>query len=140
MASTILPSGEYNNFFDDTPSDLRVEKAEMMVIEKYREDVGVDSPMNFSGTSAGVVKLSGYEEDSNGDPDVQAMPDDLVRRLRIVISDVVKWDRKHEEQEALDSRSVGKESKSYGSNPSLPSRLFRPLDKYDHTRGFNTLL
>lgn len=135
MASTILPSSEYSNFFDNTPTDLEVEKAEMQVIEKYREKHSQDEPLTFDDYS-NSIKLEGFAKDSNGDPDTSEMSDDLVRRLRIVISDVVKWNRKYEDREGLSSRSVGKESKSWKSNSkSLPSRLFTPLEKYDYTEG-----
>jgi hypothetical protein len=136
----ILPNSEYDNFLSDelqnlSDIDLRVEKAEYRVIEKYRQRHAIDAPLYFDGTSAGIVMLDGYEENDQGEPDTAEMPDDLVRRLRIVIADVVEHARKHEQTEGIDSESLGERSASYSNLPSLPQRLFRPLDKYDHTRS-----
>jgi len=147
MAS-ILTDDTWSEYLSDdamTADRLRrrVDIAEWRVISHYREEAAVaDSLMYFdeplgAETSPGIVQLRDWAEADDGVPDVDAMPDDLVRRLRIVISDVVEWRLEYETREGVESISQGSRSKSYDTNlPSLPSRLFQPLDKYDEREPF----
>lgn len=145
----ILTSKDWEDLLSDATmqrSDLarRVDKAEMRVVSHYREDAAVaGTPLVFDGTfgedhSPGVVQLRGWEEDSGGNPDTAAMPDDLVRRLRIVISDIVEWRLDREGHEQFSRKSEGSRSVTYDNDaPSVPTRLFQPLDKYDQTEPFS---
>jgi len=120
---------------DDLPR--RVERAEARVVGRYREKSALrEGPLYFteplgSETSPGVVQLRGWAEADDGTPDTNTMPDGLVRRLRLVIADVVEHELTYDETEALDSESVGSKSVSFKDLDDMPTRLFQPLDKYD---------
>jgi hypothetical protein len=145
----ILTDDTGNEYLSDdaqTASRLRVrvEKAEARVISHYREDAAVaGTPLVFDGqfgskSDPGIVQLRGWEEDADGDPDTTAMPDDLVRRLRIVISDVVEWRLRQQDREGIESKSEGSRSVSYDKSEStVPTRLFDPLEKYDQREPFS---
>ena len=115
----------------------RIERAEMRVVGRYREKSALrNSPLVFdepigAETSPGIVQLRGWAETDSGEPDIEAMPDGLVKRLRVVIAQVVGWGVKREETEQVDSESIGSKSTSYKDLQDLPTRLFQPLDKYD---------
>jgi hypothetical protein len=114
--------------------DQRVRKAEMYVITRYRAEREAALTFDFDATE-GEVLLEGWEETEDGTPDVSAMPDDLLDRLRIVIADVVEYRLQEEEREGVQSVSQGDKSRSYEKTVSLPSRLFVPLEKYDQREG-----
>jgi len=123
---------------------VRVDKAEARVIGHYREDTAVaGTPLVFDGDfgnagEPGIVQLRGWEEDADGNPDLDAMPDDLVSHLRIVISDVIEWRLQQESREGVESKSEGSRSVSYDtSEPAVPERLFRPLERYDQREPFS---
>jgi hypothetical protein len=137
----ILTSSQYDELLSDdvrnlSDLDVRVEKAEYRVLNKYRQRHGVDAPLRFDSEVPGLVMLSGYATDDNGDPDTAAMDDELLRRLRLVIADVVEWRYDYEQIEDIDSEAVGERSATYSDVPELPSRLFSPLDKFDHSSPF----
>mgnify|MGYP000261684435 CR=1 FL=1 len=123
---------------------MRAEIAEARVVHRYREQAAAydsemffDEPLTAEG-NPGVVRLNGWEETEDGTPDVEAMDDDLVRRLRIVIAQVMEWRYEHEAREGVESKSQGSRSVSYDtSEPSLPTRLFQPLQKYDEREPFS---
>jgi hypothetical protein len=135
----ILTSSEYSNYLSQEAQgasqlDQRVQKAEIYVITRYRAEQ--ETPLTFSfDATEGDVLLEDWEEDASGDPDVPAMPDDLVDRLRIVIADVVEYRLQEEEREGVQSVSQGDKSRSYEKTVDLPSRLFFPLEKYDQREG-----
>jgi len=144
----ILPDDTWSEYLSDDAQTadrirVRVEKAEARVISHYREDAAVaGTPLVFDGrfgddSDPGIVQLRGWEETDTGTPDVGAMPDDLVRRLRIVISDVVEWRVSQEDRDGIESKSVGSRSVTYETDgdggATVPERLFRPLDKFDKT-------
>lgn len=121
----------------------RVERAEMRVVGRYREKAALrESPLYFteplgSETSPGIVQLRGWAETDSGKPDTDAMPNGLVRRLRVVIAEVIQWEVDRDETAHLDSESVGSKSVSYADTEDVPSRLFQPLDKYDTRAPIN---
>jgi hypothetical protein len=135
----ILTSSEYSNYLSQEAQgasqlDLRVQKAEIYVITRYRAEQ--ETPLTFSfDATEGDVLLEDWEEDASGDPDVSAMDNDLVDRLRIVIADVVEYRLQEEEREGVQSVSQGDKSRSYEKTVDLPSRLFFPLEKYDQREG-----
>lgn len=135
----ILTSSEYSNYLSQEAQnasqlDLRVQKAEIYVITRYRAEQATPLTFDFDATE-GDVLLEGWAEDANGDPDTAAMPDDLVDRLRIVIADVVEYRLQEEDREGVQSISQGDKSRSYEKTVSLPSRLFLPLERYDEREG-----
>ena len=115
----------------------RIERAEMRVVGRYREKSALrDSPLFFdepigAETSPGIVQLRGWAETDSGKPDIEAMPDGLVKRLRVVVAQVVEWSIKREDTEEVASESVGSKSVSFKDLDDMPTRLFQPLDKYD---------
>jgi hypothetical protein len=135
----ILTSSEYSNYLSQEAQgasqlDLRVQKAEIYVITRYRAEQ--ETPLTFSfDATEGDVLLEGWEEDASGDPDVSAMDNDLVDRLRIVIADVVEYRLQEGKREGVQSVSQGDKSRSYEKTVDLPSRLFFPLEKYDQREG-----
>jgi hypothetical protein len=127
----------------DNRLHLRIDHAEMRVVSRYREEAALaDSSMYFDDplgaeTSPGIVQLRGWAETDDGTPDVDAMPDELVKRLRMVIAAVVEWRYDQEDTERIESESKGSVSVSYRDSPSVPTRLFTPLDKYDERHPFS---
>ena len=115
----------------------RIDRAEMRVIGRYREkEARPDRDFGFRNglvtrDEPGIVELWGWAETDDGTPAPDEMPDDLVHRLRMVISEVVLWEIERDETEGLESESVGSKNVSYADTKDLPSRLFQPLDKYD---------
>jgi len=145
--SSILTGGSVTELLSEEALDradikARIERAEMRVVGRYREKSALrDSPLFFdepigAETSPGIVQLRGWAETDSGEPDIEAMPDGLVRRLRVVIAQVVQWGVKREETEQVDSESIGSKSTSYKDLQDLPTRLFQPLDKYDTRAPF----
>lgn len=134
----ILTSSQYDELLSDEAQsegdiDLRVEVAELLVVDRYRTSRKGSLEWYYDGQldSSGTVKLAGYREDDTGTFDAQASDEDLTRRLRIVIAKVVEWILQRDELEALESESVGQKSAAYADLPKLPSRLFRLLKPYD---------
>jgi len=135
----ILTSSEYSNYLGQEAQnasqlDLRVQKAEIYVITRYRAERETPLTFDFDATD-GEVLLEGWEEADDGTPQPSEMPDDLVDRLRIVIADVVEYRLREEEREGIQSVSQGDRSKSYEKTVNLPSRLFQPLERYDQREG-----
>lgn len=134
----ILTSSDYDTFLsDDVQSqsdiDLRVDRAEWAVVDRYRAHEEDDSLLRSDAFEPQPVMLEGWEEDADGNPDTSAMDDDLVQRLRAVIADVVEHTLAREDQKGVKSTSQGSRSVSYEDMASLPSYLFRPLRQYDMT-------
>jgi len=140
----LLPTSEYDTFLPDEVQqadrlDLRVEKAEMVVVGRYRDRAAASStPMYFTDTTRDIVELRGWREADDGTPDTEAMPDDLVRRLRIVVADVVEWQLDYEDKAGITRVNQGSRSVTYDLS-ALPSRLFQPLEKYDTREPFSGL-
>lgn len=129
--------------FSEGRLSVLIDRAEMRVVSRYREEAALaDSSMYFDDplgaeTSPGIVQLRGWAETDDGTPDVDAMPDELVKRLRMVVAAVVEWRYDQEDTERIESESVGGRSVSYRDTPTVPSRLFTPLDKYDERHPFS---
>jgi len=120
---------------DRADIEARIERAEVRVIGRYREKEARSDRDSFRSGLAprgapGTVRLHQWSE-SDGTPDIEEMPDDLVRRLQLVIAKVVMWRLEQEQTEHFESESVGSKSVSYADTEDLPTRLFQPLDKYD---------
>lgn len=114
--------------------DVRIERAEAYVITRYRAEREAALTFDFDATK-GEVLLEGWEENDDGTPDPDAMPDQLVDRLAMVAGDVVEYRLKEEEREGLQSVSQGGRSKSFEETVDLPSRLFMPLERFDQREG-----
>jgi len=132
----ILTSDQWDTWFSDavqSQGDLKLQvwRAEQKVIERYREHEASSTNAVKEDTRHTWVQLVGWEEDENEDPDVAAMPDDLVTALRDTISRIVThW---HEAPKGeVKSRSVGSRSVTYERNADkLPRTVYRPLKPFD---------
>jgi hypothetical protein len=115
--------------------DLRVEIAEMRVVDRYRRDREGSLDWYYAGEldPTATVRLVGYREDEDNVFDAQASDEDLTRRLRIVIAKVVEWTHQREDIEHIQREMKGQSSVSYTDLPQLPARLFRLLDPYDES-------
>jgi len=111
----------------------RIDLAEIKVVDRYRESRENALAWYFEGEldPTAEVRLVGWATESDGTVDVQRVDDELLRRLRLVIAEVVEWSLQYEETEMLDSESVGSKSVSYADAPTIPTRLFRPLRRFD---------
>jgi len=132
----ILTSGELDTWL---PSDiqrnddlrLKVWRAEQKVIQRYTEHEAGSVQAVREDTHATTVQLLGWEEDSNGDPDVSAMPSDLVTALRDTIARILThWHETPDDN--VKSRSVGSKSVTYEEDADkLPRSVYRPLRPFD---------
>jgi len=135
----ILIPSEFDTWLSDavqSQSDLEltVYRAEEKVIDRYREEGPDDELVTATGADTfetAVVMLDGWEEDSNGDPLVDQMPDKLVTALRDSISRVVThW---HDAPDRdVQSKSVGSRSVTYRDQADkLPRSVYHPLRPFD---------
>lgn len=111
-----------------------VRRAERKVIDRYRQKKhGSDPPLDSFRSTAHLrpVRLEGWKETDDGTPDVDAMPDDLVRRLRDVIARIVThWANAPDSD--VESVSQGSKSVSYSKDAGhLPRSVWEPLRPYD---------
>jgi hypothetical protein len=115
--------------------DRLVGRAERRLIDRYRE--------HRAGTPGGpvwgpdqTVMLDGWAEDASGAPDTGAMPDDLVTRLRDVISRIVE--HAAESPGAVKRRLVGSKSVTYKAGAdALPRTTWAPLRPYDERTPYS---
>lgn len=131
----ILTGDTLNDWLDDDilseeGSLLRtIDRVERKVIDRYRE-----RPRGSAGretTREEAVQLVGWEEAEDGTPDIGAMPEDLVRRLRDCIARIVThWAESPDGN--VRRKSVGSRSVTYDEDTgSLPHSVFAPLRPYD---------
>jgi len=117
----------------------RVELAEIRVLGRYKEDRDAALDWYFEGRldPSINVDLYGYREDANGNFDPEASNDELVRRLRLVVAQVVNWSVRQEQTTFLDRERVGQKAVAYSDVPEVPTRLFQPLNDYDEREPFH---
>lgn len=117
----------------------RVELAEIRVLGRYKEDHDGALDWYFEGRldPSINVDLYGYREDADGNFDPQASNDELVRRLRLVVAQVVNWSVRQEQTTFLDRERVGQKAVAYSDVPEVPTRLFQPLNDYDEREPFH---
>jgi hypothetical protein len=132
----ILPDSKWGKWLPDgvlSQSDpaLKVWRAEQMVIRRYREHEHASTNAVREDTHDAWVQLIGWEETDDGDPDVAAMPDDLVTALRDTISRIVTH-RYEAPDDNVQSRSVGSRSVSFRADAgALPRSVYEPLRPFD---------
>ena len=123
---------------DDLPGEADhwpklVERAERKVLDRYRESEHGTPLDHFAADPVYLkpVQLQGWQVDEDGTPDMEAMPDDLVTRLRDTISRIVKhWVTSVDGD--IDSVSQGSKSVSYAKSAGdLPMSVWTPLRPYD---------
>jgi len=133
----ILPPSEWPTYIDpavvDDVTDLRVDRAERTVIDRYREDPGGPSEDVFDivdGAPA-PVQLDGWAEQPDGTPDVSAMDDRLVDALRDAVARLVEH-RLTAPTQGIQSESRGARSVSYAARASgVPASVYAPLRPFD---------
>lgn len=147
MPAAVLTSSTRDEFLSDEAQsegdlDLRVEVAEMRVLDRYREDHEGSLQWYWDGDidATRSVELHGYRTDADGNFDEAASDDELVRRLRIVIASVVEWTIRQDEVRLISRERVGQKSATYRDAPRLPSSVFHPLRHYDETDVVGGLL
>jgi len=110
-----------------------IERAERKLADKYRSGRVSDTVVKDGiGTfSAGQIQLKGWVEDSDGNPDTDAMPDELVTRLRDCVARIVThWVESVDE--GKESVSRGAKTVSYSKDAGkLPRSVWVPLRPFD---------
>lgn len=133
----ILTSSEWSTYIDpavvDDVTDLRVNRAERTVIDRYREDPGGPSEDVFDiidGAPA-PVQLDGWKEQADGTPDVSSMDARLVDALRDCIARLVEH-RINAPGRGLSTQVRGSRTESYrASSSGVPPRVYAPLRPFD---------
>jgi hypothetical protein len=132
----ILTADTHNDWLgDDVQSEaglLRtIDRAEQKVIDRYRERPRGGAGALPETTREEAVQLVGWEEAEDGTPDIGAMPDELVRRLRDCIARIVtQWVESPDGN--VRRKSVGSRSVTYDEDTgSLPHSVYAPLRPYD---------
>ena len=131
----ILTGATFNDWLgDDVQSEkgslLRtIDRAEQKVIDRYRERPRGRN--RGETTREGAVQLVGWEEAEDGTPDIGAMPDELVRRLRDCIARIVThWAGSPSGD--VQRKMVGSRSVTYNKDAGdLPHSVYAPLRPYD---------
>jgi hypothetical protein len=117
--------------------DLLIDRAERRVKSRYRENL---SRNDFRLSGGGEVRLDGWTEDDEGNPDLEAMDDALLDALRASIAEIVEhWASRPAEAEHLESKSQGARSVSFRDDTDLPSAVYAPLRPYDTRKTLSTL-
>ena len=115
--------------------DRLVGRAERKLVDRYREH-RAGRPGGLGSGADQVVMLDGWAEDANGAPDTDAMPDDLVTRLRDVISRIVE--HAAESPGHVKRRLVGSKSVTYKAGAdALPRTTWAPLRPYDERTPYS---
>ena len=133
----ILTGDTLNDWLDDDvqseeESLLRtIDRAEQKVIDRYRERTRGPAGALWGPTQEVAVQLVGWEEAEDGTPDIDAMPEDLVRRLRDCIARIVThWTESPSGD--VQRKMVGSRSVTYNKDTgSLPHSVYAPLRPYD---------
>lgn len=132
----ILTSDTHDDWLsDDVQSDENLERtvdrAEQKVIDRYRERTRGPAGALWGPTQEVVVQLVGWEEAEDGTPDIGAMPEDLVRRLRDCIARIVThWVQSPSGD--VQRKMVGSRSVTYDKDAGgLPHSAYAPLRPYD---------
>lgn len=108
-----------------------IDRAEQKVIDRYRERTRSSAGALRSATQEEAVQLVGWEEAEDGTPDIGAMPEDLVERLRDCIARIVThWAESPSGD--VQRKMVGSRSVTYNKDAgSLPHSVCAPLRPYD---------
>jgi len=132
----ILTSATFDQWLDDDVQsdenlERTVDRAKQKVIDHYRERPRGSAGALRDTTREEAVQLVGWEEAEDGTPDIGAMPEDLVRRLRDCIARIVThWVQSPSGD--VQRKMVGSRSVTYDEDTgSLPHSVFAPLRPYD---------
>jgi hypothetical protein len=130
----LLPYSASANYFDDEEArndDRVIAAAETYLISRYEETA--DTPLSFDlgNRESRVVHLDGWTTGEDGRPDTTEMPDELVHRLRLVVADLTRHFRQHEDQKGIERLRQGEREVYFRDLPRVPTRLFAPLRPFD---------
>jgi len=134
----ILTSDTWDKWLsDDVQAEANLprvaDRAERKVLDRYRQDEKTIDTSAFQEHLPALepVQLKGYEAKDDGTPDIDAMPADLVTRLRDSVARIVTHWTKSPSGD-VKSKSVGSKSVTYDRDPgALPHSVFTPLRPYD---------
>lgn len=134
LTTDVQPQYLTDEAFNADELELIVDRAERKVVDRYREiDARSDDLVRDVHYDADV-RLDGWAETDEGDPDVDAMDDGLLDALRTTIALVVEHvaDKPDEHVSRLrqGERTVEFRDKD------LPSNVYRPLDRFDARTPF----
>ena len=125
-----LPDSVVDAKVEDGSMVRDVNRAERKLIGRYTEHEPGTEAVRQDTHGAGV-RIIDWEEKEDGTPDVSAMPDDLVTRLRDCIARIIQeWHEMPEDN--VQSVSQGSKSVTYfKEGGSLPRSVWIPLRPYD---------
>lgn len=138
MPDILTPDSQSSYLSEDAYNadglDELINEAETRVVDRFRGRY-IDAPLTFddAGVVPDTVLLYGWEEDDQGTPDIGAMPDELVHRLRMVIANVVEHWLDREDTKKYRREAAGSKRFFYRDLPSTPSEAFQPLEPYDQS-------
>jgi len=108
-----------------------IDEAERKVLNRYREVAAHPGDLILDAHYDSNIRLDGYVEDSNGNPDLQEMDSGLLGALRASIANIVEfWVDRPDEAEHIESVSQGDRSVSYRDGD-LPPSVYSGLRPYD---------
>jgi hypothetical protein len=109
--------------------DLLIDRAERMVINRYRENA---SRNDFRLGNGQDVRLDGWASTDSG-PDPGSMDEDLLDSLRAAIAAVVEhWASRPDEADHVQSMSQGARSVTFrDAKGELPRGVYAPLRPFD---------
>jgi len=113
----------------------KIDWAERMVIDHFREHDRVDDDPILDDYYDSDVRLDGWKEDANGQPDVDTMDADLVARFRECMVRILEaW---AEDPGEVESEIRGDRSWTYREDAGdVPSTVYNPLQPRDETSSF----
>lgn len=117
----------------EDPEELMrlAERAERKVVDRYREVDTHTGDLILDNHFDADVRLDGWAEDDQGNPDLQEMDAGLLEALRESIANIVEfWVNKPNEAEHIESQSQGDRSVTF-RDKDLPSSVYAPLRRFD---------
>lgn len=145
MTIQILTTEHWSDFLSDEAIgadriELLVKRAEKKVLDRYRE-TEPDGRFTMEGVDGDPleqsVQLDGWIEDDSGDPDVQAIGEELLFALRDAIARIVEfWVDKPDEAEHVARMDQGDRRVDF-RDKDLPSSVFSGLRRFDETGAWH---
>ncbi|MCS3827437.1 hypothetical protein GGP85_002907 [Salinibacter ruber] len=113
-----------------------ISAAEEKVVERYRETTPRTDNLILEEYYDSDIRLHGWVEDDNDDPDLQAMDEDLLDALRRVIARLVDHEVTSPDSHIL-RIDQGERRVDYKPDAGeLPSGIYLPLTDFDERRRF----
>ncbi len=110
--------------------------AEEKVVNRYRETTPRTRDLILEEYYDSDIRLHGWIEDDNGDPDLEQMDEDLLHALRTVIARLVVHEVTSPDQHVL-RIDQGERRVDYKPDAGeLPSGIYLPLADFDERKTF----